>query len=85
MSQTWEIRMQQCQRAGCVDVARWELWTLMTYHYFCDSHRRPESELVGGWEQRWRPEGVLECGADVAIKDTFRFRPRDEHGRWIGE
>ncbi len=79
--------MQQCQRMGCADIARWELWTLMTYHYFCDAHRRPESELVGGWEQRWRPEGVLAVESELAIKDTFTLpsRPRDEHGRWIEE
>lgn len=70
-SSSWEVVLQECQRAGCGDVARWELWTLMTYHYFCDAHKRPAEELVGGWEQRWRPEGVLAVGGGLAIKDNF--------------
>lgn len=65
------IKLKICQREGCDAEARWELWTLMTYHYFCDRHKRPENELVGGWEQRWRPEGVLDGGGQLVVKDNF--------------
>lgn len=69
MIEEWEIVLRICQRRDCTEVARWELWTLYTYHYFCDEHRLPDSEIASDWEQRWRPEGVLDSGGLFAIRE----------------
>ena len=69
----FEIRLKQCQTDECTSLATWELWTVLTYHYFCDAHRREPDvvEVDDGWEIRHRTEGVLDTGGFFAVKDTF--------------
>lgn len=72
MEDEFEIVLKICGRASCEAEARWELWTAGgMYYYYCDKHKMPEDRLSEGWEQRWRPEGVLRSGSIYVIKDAF--------------